>query len=128
MRVEITYKFIMGFIIVVASIVALNYLVPAAGLVPHYMEQALSTACALLVGLLLGWIFSKAFTANILVLKTAAGRISGGDLSQTVCLPSNLLPDETAELAESPNQVTVNLRELVGYIRSSSLRVAQEAQ
>ncbi|APG24706.1 methyl-accepting chemotaxis protein [Syntrophotalea acetylenica] len=128
MRVEITYKFIMGFIIVVASIVALNYLVPAAGLVPHYMEQALSTACALLVGLLLGWIFSKAFTANILVLKTAAGRISGGDLSQTVCLPSNLLPDETAELAESLNLVTVNLRELVGYIRSSSLRVAEEAQ
>ena len=59
MRVEITYKFVMGFIIVVASIVALNYLVPAATLVPHYMEQTLSTACALLVGLLLGWIFPR---------------------------------------------------------------------
>jgi methyl-accepting chemotaxis protein len=128
MRVEITYKFVMGFIIVVASIVALNYLVPAAALVPHYMEQTLSTACALLVGLLLGWIFSKAFTANILVLKSAAERISDGDLSQTVYLPNNILPDETAELADSLNRVTTNLRELVGYIRTSSFRVAEEAQ
>ena len=110
MRVEITYKFVMGFFIVVASIVALNYLVPAAALVPHYMEQTLSTACALLVGLLLGWIFSKAFTANILVLKSAAERISDGDLSQTVYLPNNMLPDETAELADSLNRVTTNLR------------------
>jgi methyl-accepting chemotaxis protein len=128
MRVEITYKFVMGFILVVASIVMLNYLVPAAGLVPPYLEQTLTTACALLVGLLLGWIFSKAFTANILVLKTAAERISGGDLSQTVYLPNNLLPDETAELADSLNRVTTNLRELVGYIRASSSRVAEEAQ
>jgi methyl-accepting chemotaxis protein len=128
MRVEITYKFVMGFIIVVASIVALNYLVPAAALVPHYLEQTLSTACALLVGLMLGWIFSKAFTANILVLKSAAERISDGDLSQTVYLPNNLLPDETAELADSLNRVTTNLRELVGYIRTSSSRVAEEAQ
>lgn len=128
MRVEITYKFVMGFIIVVASIVALDYLVPAVALVPHYMEQALSTACALLVGLLLGWIFSKAFTANILVLKSAAERISDGDLSQTVYLPNNLLPDETAELADSLNRVTSNLRELVGYIRTSSSKVAEEAQ
>lgn len=128
MRVEITYKFVMGFIIVVASIVALNYLVPAAALVPHYMEQTLSTACALLVGLLLGWIFSKAFTANILVLKSAAERISDGDLSQAVYLPNNLFPDETAELADSLNRVTSNLRELVGYIRTSSSKVAEEAQ
>jgi methyl-accepting chemotaxis protein len=127
MRVEITYKFVMGFIIVVASIVALNYLVPAVGLVPAYLEQALSTACALLVGLVLGWFFSKAFTANILVLKTAAERISGGDLTQTVYLPNNLLPDETAELADSLNQVSTSLRELVGYIRSSSSKVAEEA-
>lgn len=128
MRVEITYKFVMGFIIVVASIVALNYLVPAAGLVPGYLEQTLSTACALLVGLILGWIFSKAFTANILVLKTAAERISAGDLSQTVYLPNNLLPDETAELADSLNRVTTSLRGLVGYIRTSSSRVAEESQ
>lgn len=128
MRVEITYKFVMGFIIVVGSIVALNYLIPAAALVPLYMEQTLSTACALLVGLLLGWIFSKAFTANILVLKSAAERISDGDLSQTVYLPNNMFPDETAELADSLNRVTTNLRELVGYIRTSSAKVAEEAQ
>ncbi|ABA87292.1 methyl-accepting chemotaxis sensory transducer, class 44H [Syntrophotalea carbinolica DSM 2380] len=128
MRVEITYKFVMGFIIVVASIVALNYLVPATGLVPDYLEQTLSTTCALLVGLLLGWFFSKAFTANILVLKNAAERISDGDLSETIYLPNNLFPDETAELADSLNQVTTSLRELVGYIRTSSSKVAEESQ
>jgi methyl-accepting chemotaxis protein len=128
MRVEITYKFVMGFIIVIASIVLLNYLVPAMALVPAYLEQTLTTVCAILVGLVLGWFFSKAFTANILVLKGAAERISEGDLSRSVCLPNNLLPDETAELAETLNRVMVNLRELVGYIRNSSGQVSDAAQ
>lgn len=127
MRVEITYKFVIGFIIVIAATVALNILLPQFHLVPAYLEQTLATACAILVGLLLGWGFSKAFSANILVLKEAAGRLSAGDLSRIVELPNNRFQDETEELAESLNRVVANLRELVGYIRASSSRVAESA-
>ena len=35
MRVEITYKFVMGFIIVIASTVAVPYVVPFLGIPPR---------------------------------------------------------------------------------------------
>ncbi len=127
MRVEISYKFIMGFIIVVGSIVLVNLLVPYLGIPPH-LQQLFTIGCALLVGLLLGWIFSKAFTANIRVLTDAAERLSHGDLSQPVVLRSTALPDETSDLAKSLNLVVNSLRELVGTIRGSSVKVAESAQ
>ena len=58
------YKFVMGFIIVVGSVVLLNLLVPLVG-IPESLQQFVAVLCAILVGLVLGWVFSKAFTANI---------------------------------------------------------------
>jgi len=71
MRVEISYKFILGFIFVVASIVILDLVVPMLG-VPEEFQQIVSMGGALLVGLILGSIFSRAFTANIRRLNIAA--------------------------------------------------------
>ena len=56
MRVEITYKFIMGFIIVVASIVILNLVVPMLG-IAEVWQQLVSVGGAILVGLVLGSLF-----------------------------------------------------------------------
>ncbi len=127
MRISVSYKFIIGFIIVVGSIVLVNLIVPYLGIEAEW-QQLFSVACALLIGLLLGWFFSRAFAANVQLLNGAAERLSHGDLSQEVTLKGGLFPDETADLAESLNQVTASLRELVGYIRTSSLRVAEAAQ
>jgi methyl-accepting chemotaxis protein len=127
MRVEVSYKFIIGFIIVVGSTVLVNMMTPHLGVTTEW-QQLFSTGVALLVGLLLGWIFSRAFTANFRVLNEGAGRLSQGDLSRDVVLPQPLLPDETQDLAASLNQVTGNLRELVGVIRNSSAKVAESAQ
>jgi methyl-accepting chemotaxis protein len=127
MRVEITYKFVMGFIIVVGSIVLLNLLVPFLG-IPGEWQQLFTVTCAILMGLVLGWFFSKAFTANILQLTEAAENLSHGDLSRHVCLNDALLVDETVDLANSLNRVIDNLRELVGYIRASSVKVTESAQ
>ncbi|PLX83518.1 MAG: methyl-accepting chemotaxis protein [Desulfuromonas sp.] len=127
MRVEISYKFIMGFIIVVGSIVLVNVLVPYLG-IPADWQQLFTVACAILVGLVLGWVFSKAFTANIRILTEAAERLSHGDLTRNVRLRESLLVDETADLAGSLNRVVDSLRELVGYIRSSSVKVAESSQ
>jgi len=126
MRVEITYKFIMGFIIVVGSIVILNLVVPKLG-IAEVWQQLVSTGGAILVGLALGGLFSKAFTTNIKVITSAAERISKGDLSQTVRLRDTAFPDETADLAQSLNKVNENLRELVGRVRDASVKVSDSA-
>ncbi len=127
MRVEISYKFTMGFIIVVGSIILLSLLVPRLGL-PVESQQWVTVLGAVLVGSILGWIFSRAFSANIRQLKGAAERISQGDLSRPVQLSRTALPDETIDLAEALNRVTESLRALVGYIRASSLKVAGSSQ
>jgi methyl-accepting chemotaxis protein len=126
MRVEITYKFVAGFIIVVGSVVFLNLLVPSLG-IPEEMQQLVAVACAILVGLMLGWFFSRAFTANIRHLREAAERLSHGDLSEPVSLARSSFPDETADLAASLNLVVESLRELVGTIRASAVMAAESA-
>ncbi len=127
MRVEITYKFVMGFIIVVASILILNLLVPVLG-IPEAWQQLVSIGGAILVGLVLGSLFSKAFTGNIRILNAAAERMGRGDLSETIRLRETNFPDETADLADSLNRVNTNLKELVGKVRDASVRVSDSAQ
>ncbi len=128
MRIEISHKFVLGFVVVVGSIVFLDYLVPALGFIPLEFQQFVTTLGALLVGLLFGWIFSKAFTSNIGVLTAGAERLSHGDLSRKLKLRKGLVSDETEDLAESLNLVVDSLRRLVGQIRNSSMRVNESSQ
>ncbi len=122
MRVEISYKFVVGFIIVVASVVMLNLLVPQMQ-IPEWTHQWITIIGALLVGLIFGWIFSKAFTANFKILSEGAERLSDGDLSRNVRLRKGLFSDETEDLSNSLNLVVGSLRNLVGQIRTCSLDV-----
>lgn len=122
MRVEISYKFVIGFIIVVGSVVLLNLLVPQME-IPEWTHQWITIVGALLVGLIFGWLFSKAFTANIGILTTAAERLSDGDLSRKVRLRKSMFSDETEDLANSLSLVVDSLRNLVGQIRTSSVNV-----
>lgn len=122
MRVEISYKFVIGVIIVVGSVVMLNLLVPRME-IPVWTHQWITIVGALLVGLIFGWLFSKAFTANIGILTTAAERLSDGDLSRKVRLRKGVFTDETEDLANSLSRVVDSLRNLVGQIRTSSVNV-----
>ena len=58
MRIEISHKFIMGFIIVVGSVVLLGTVVPHLG-IPGEWQQLFSVSCALLIGLILGGFFPR---------------------------------------------------------------------
>lgn len=127
MRVEISYKFIMGFLIVVATIVLLEQMVPLLP-VPVLYQRLISGMGAITVGLVLGWIFSKAFTGNIRAINGVAEQLSNGDLTRYARLSKPLFPDETQELGNSLNKVVDNLRSLVGQIRGSSIRVSDSAQ
>ncbi len=122
MRIEISYKFVIGFIFVVASVVLLNLLVPKMD-VPEWTHQWITIVGALLVGLIFGWLFSKAFTTNIGILTEGADRLSNGDLSRKVKLRQGLFSDETEDLSNSLNLVVDSLRNLVGQIRGCSVKV-----
>jgi len=128
MRIEISHKFVLGFVVVVGSIVFLNHLIPTIDFIPPSFHQFVTTLGALLVGLVFGWMFSKAFTSNIGVLTTGAERLSQGDLSRKLKLRKSLISDETEDLAESLNLVVDSLRKLVGKIRTSSVRVNESSQ
>jgi methyl-accepting chemotaxis protein len=122
MRVEISQKFVIGVICVVASVVLLSILVPKMA-IPEWTHQWIIIVGALLVGLVFGWLFSKAFSANIKILREGAERLSEGDLSRKVRLRKGLFNDETEDLSLSLNLVVDSLRRLVGHIRTSSVNV-----
>jgi len=127
MRVEISYKFIIGFLIVVVSGVVVNLAVPYLKIAPEF-QQFFTIACALVVGLIIGALFSRAFTANIRRLTSAGDRISQGDLAENIEMKDSRFPDETSDLASSMNQIQESLRGLVGDIRGIAFKVAGSAQ
>lgn len=127
MRVPIGYKFILGFVVVVAAVAFVPALIARLGYSPE-ITNILTYLVALTVGLILGWLFSRGFTRTIGVLTGSTEAISGGDLTRGVSLPSSHFPDETAELGESINRVVESLRELVGHIRGAAEKVAASAR
>jgi methyl-accepting chemotaxis protein len=124
MYIKIGYKFIFGFLAVVASVAIVPLLV---GLLDYSPEatQALSVVVALIVGLVLGSFFSKNFTKNISLLKGATESISGGDLSSDIEIPASRFRDETHDMAHSINTMVESLRTLVRQIRGTSERVSE---
>ena len=127
MRVEISYKFIVGFLLVVVSGVIVNLAVPYLQIPPEF-QQFFSVACALVVGLIIGAVFSRAFTANIRRLTSVGDQISQGNLSETIQLKEGSFPDETSDLAKSMNQIQESLRALVGDIRGRACSAASSAR
>lgn len=127
MRIEISYKFIVGFLLAIGSVVYMDLLVPYLGVRKEFY-QLVSTSCGIAVGLILGVLFSRVFTTNIQRVNAGANRLSQGDLSSQIKIKQPFFPDETIELAESINQITCNLREVVSHIRTTSECVASSAQ
>lgn len=127
MYIQIGYKFILGFLAVVAAVV----FVPSGVKLLEYspeMTSVISYVVALTVGLILGSFFSKSFTKNISILTGATESISRGDLSSDVDFPQPRFPDETHSMAQSINTMLESLRALVRQIRDTSERVSESAR
>jgi len=127
MRVPLGYKFILGFVAVVAVVAFAPPVVAMLGYSPG-ITQLLSIVVALTVGLVMGWLFSRRFARNIGMLTESANEVSRGDLSQDIQLPVTRTPDETHELTAAINMMVQSLRELVGHIRGGSLKLAGAAR
>ncbi|TSK06757.1 MAG: methyl-accepting chemotaxis protein [Geobacter sp.] len=127
MYIQIGYKFILGFLAVVAAVV----FVPSGVKLLEYspeMTSVISYVVALTIGLILGSFFSKSFTKNISILTGATESISRGDLSSDVDFPEPRFPDETHSMAQSINTMLESLRALVRQIRDTSERVSDSAR
>jgi methyl-accepting chemotaxis protein len=128
MRIEISHKFIIGFMVVVVAGILVNQAVPYIETIQPEFRQVFSIFCSLVVGLIIGALFSRAFTANIRCLTSAGDRISQGDLSEKIQLKKDSFPDETSDLANAMNHIQESLRALVGDIRGIAFKVAGSAQ
>jgi methyl-accepting chemotaxis protein len=127
MRIPIGYKFIIGFIVVVAAVAFSPQLVEPLGYSAE-ISRILGYAVALTLGLILGWLFSKNFAANISRLTDAAESISRGNLTRNVIIKQSRIPDETHELAGLINVMVQNLRDLVGHIKKTSGQLSESAR
>lgn len=127
MRIPIGQKFIIGFIVVVAAVAFSPELV---GLLGYSTEASkiLGYVVAMTIGLILGWLFSKGFTANFGRLADSAESISRGDLTRDVTIPPSRIPDESHELAHLINLMLQNLRELVTHIKQTSSRLTESTR
>lgn len=109
-------KLYLGFLGVVATIIATNLLV---GLVITNVawNRALFTIIGLIVGMFLGSLISNHILKSIRDLLSATRIIGEGDLTKEVSLSSK---DEIGELARSFNQMIFSLREMIVQFRESS--------
>jgi methyl-accepting chemotaxis protein len=127
MRIPIGHKFIIGFVVVVAAVAFSPKLVGLLGYSPE-ISSILGYVVALTIGLILGWLFSKGFTANIGRLTDSAESISRGDLTRDVVVPSSRIPDESHDLARLINLMLQSLRELVSHIKRTSTQLTESAR
>lgn len=127
MRIPIGYKFIIGFVVVVGAVAFAPNLVGLLGYSPE-ISSILGYFVAMTVGLILGWLFSKGFTANIGRLTDSAESISRGDLTRDVIIRPSRMPDEINELAGLINLMLENLRELVRHIKITSGKLSNSAR
>ena len=130
LKVPIGYKFIFGFIAVVAAAAFVPDIIEKTG-IPQWLEKPVSFLAAMIVGLILGSLFTKNFTKHFSQLSRLAHKISDGDLRDSLDLnmQKTFFKDETHELEESISQMSKSLRDLVGHLQTvvTNLTGAQEA-
>jgi methyl-accepting chemotaxis protein len=125
-KIPIGYKFILGFIAVVAAAAFVPDIVDKTD-VAEWLKEPLSLLTAILIGLILGSIFTRNFTKNFNNLTTTAKKISNGDLTGSggIKRAAGIFQDETSELEDAINAMSANLRRLVEHITETGTNLAE---
>ena len=124
MRLDLSHKFVLGFV-VVATV--------AAGL-PTVLETFGAPAWgsfffALGVGAGVGSLYARHITNNLGMLRSCTESISAGDLTTEVVVDAGRrFPDETVDLARSVAAMLASLRELVERLQLAADEVAQTSR
>ncbi len=125
-KVPIGYKFILGFILVVAVAAFVPDFIDKTD-VTEWMKKPISFLTAMLIGLILGTLFTRNFTRNFNQLTSLARRISQGDLRTVEVVNTNtgFFKDETSELAEALVGMQTSLKGLVERIKGTVINLAE---
>ena len=127
MRVELGYKFTIGFIMVIGAVAFVPYVTKFINL-PEGLEDVVSTLVAIIVGLSAGLSLSKSFSRNFEDLTSAADSISKGNLKPRKILTHEMkFEDETVDLEISIQKMMSSLRELVIHVQENSGSVSEAA-
>ena len=128
MRIEIGYKFILGFITVIAAVTVIPFFTPYLKIDKEW-EHLFSTLCAITVGLIMGLIFSRKFGGTFQDISNAADEVSKGNLKErTISNYKPLFKDETVDLSNAIQSMMDNLRGLVISMQQNSNSVSDAAQ
>ncbi len=122
MRLEIGYKFMIGFIIVIASVILTPYVIDYLNLdLAEWLREPFPILVALTIGLITGSVISRGLTKGFRRLVELANHIGAGDLTKEVELDrGRFFQDETNDLARSLEQMLENLKGLVDHIKMTS--------
>ena len=124
MRLDLSHKFVLGFVVVAAVTASLPALLEQVG-VPAWGAFFF----ALGIGAGIGWLYATQLTSNFRTLRSCTERISHGDLTARVALDvGRRFPDETVDLARSISGMLASLRELVEAIQKAANQVAQASR
>lgn len=128
-RVQMGYKFIIGFLFVVGTAAFAPRIVQKFDIV-EWLREPLSFLMAIVIGLILGAIFSRSLTKGFSELTELANDISGGDLTRPDGIGANgkLFEDESTELALALNIMLKSLKGLVGHIKDASTNLYEAAE
>jgi methyl-accepting chemotaxis protein len=87
-----------------------------------YLAQAISTALAMLAGIVFGSIFSRSLLRRLNTLSNIAREISRGDLSKDIPILSQ---DEVRDLEEIFAAMVSDLRNMISDMKELSLRIQE---
>ena len=124
MRLELTHKFVLGFLLAVGASLAFPPVLEGLG-----WSGWGAVFLALGVGAGFGWLFSNQITRNFRSLRECTDRISKGDLTAEIdVVAGRTFPDETVDLARSVHGMLANLRELVQAVQMGADQVARASR
>ncbi len=126
MRIGLTYKFVLGSLLVGAAVVVLPALLRSSGTV---VAPWVSPFVALGAGAAIGFFLSRRLAFTFRELHRATEQISRGNLATRVTVDTQpRFPDETDDLARSIQAMASSLRELVGHVQTTAEQVASAAR
>ncbi|MBI5970234.1 MAG: methyl-accepting chemotaxis protein [Deltaproteobacteria bacterium] len=119
-RIPVGYKFIFGFIAVVAAAAFVPDIIERFDII-EWLKKPVSFLTAMIIGLILGSLFARSFTKHFSFLSNVARKISQGDLTYDASIRhrAQLFTDETTDLEESISIMSDSLRALVEHMKET---------
>src|SRR5574341_2088633 len=126
-RIELGYKFILSFLMVIAGVIVVTRIIQGIN-IPRAWEETVTVLTAIAMGLAIGRTFTRTLSRDFRRISHAAEEVADGDLGHPLSLEDRMFPDETADPSESVNKMRHSLRVLVSRIKETSSQVLESSR